>query len=43
MSNEASGELFLSHVEPILAVKNVTETVEYWHQVLGFPEQMDLG
>ncbi len=40
---EDEGDLFLSHVEPVLAVKNVTETVQYWHHVLGFPEQMDLG
>jgi GNAT superfamily N-acetyltransferase/uncharacterized glyoxalase superfamily protein PhnB len=43
MSNEESGELFLSHVEPVLAVKNVTETVEYWHQSLGFPDKWTWG
>ena len=43
MSNEESGDLFLSHVEPILAVKNVTETVEYWHTVLGFPDKWTWG
>jgi len=42
MSN-AEGDLFLSHVEPVLAVKNVTETVEYWHKVLGFPEKWTWG
>lgn len=26
----------LAHVEPILAVHNVQETVSYWHDVLGF-------
>jgi uncharacterized glyoxalase superfamily protein PhnB/GNAT superfamily N-acetyltransferase len=36
MSNGESADLFLSHVEPVLAVKDVAETVEYWHQVLGF-------
>ena len=27
------------HVEPILAVSNIIETVNYWHQVFGFPEK----
>jgi len=43
MSNEESDDLFLSHVEPILAVKDVTETVEYWHKVLGFPNKWTWG
>jgi uncharacterized glyoxalase superfamily protein PhnB/GNAT superfamily N-acetyltransferase len=43
MSNEESDELILSHVEPVLAVKNVTETVEYWHQVLGFRNKWTWG
>jgi len=42
MSNEG-GDLFLSHVEPVLAVKNVTETVDYWHSVLGFPDKWTWG
>jgi len=42
MSNEES-DLFLSHVEPILAVKDVTETVGYWHEVLGFPNKWTWG
>lgn len=32
-----------SHVEPILAVKNITETIEYWHHVLGFPNKWTWG
>ncbi len=43
MSNGESGDLFLSHVEPILVVKDVTETVEYWHQVLGFTDKWTWG
>jgi GNAT superfamily N-acetyltransferase/uncharacterized glyoxalase superfamily protein PhnB len=42
MSNEES-ELYLSHVEPVLAVKSVTETVAYWHTVLGFPNKWTWG
>ena len=32
-----------SHVEPILAVKNITETIDYWHTVLGFPNKWTWG
>lgn len=42
MSNEES-EFYLSHVEPVLAVKSVTETVDYWHTVLGFPNKWTWG
>jgi len=42
MSNDES-DLFLSHVEPILAVKDVVETVQYWHEVLGFPNKWTWG
>lgn len=31
------------HVEPILAVNSVVETVEYWHDVLGFTEKWTWG
>jgi GNAT superfamily N-acetyltransferase/uncharacterized glyoxalase superfamily protein PhnB len=31
------------HVEPVLAVKNITETIAYWHEVLGFPEKWTWG
>ena len=33
----------LSRVEPILAVRDVPETIEYWHQVLGFPGKWTWG
>jgi GNAT superfamily N-acetyltransferase/uncharacterized glyoxalase superfamily protein PhnB len=32
-----------SHAEPILAVKDVLETVEYWHDILGFPDKWTWG
>jgi uncharacterized glyoxalase superfamily protein PhnB len=28
-----------SHVEPVLAVKDVSETIVYWQDVLGFPNK----
>src|SRR5678810_678847 len=43
MSNGESPDLFLSHAEPVLAVKDVTKTVEYWHQILGFPNKWTWG
>jgi GNAT superfamily N-acetyltransferase/uncharacterized glyoxalase superfamily protein PhnB len=33
----------LSHAEPVLAVKDVSETVLYWHHVLGFPDKWTWG
>jgi GNAT superfamily N-acetyltransferase len=33
----------LMHAEPILAVKNVSETLAYWHDVLGFPGKWTWG
>jgi hypothetical protein len=32
-----------SHVEPVLAVKNITETILYWQNVLGFPAKWTWG
>ena len=32
-----------SHVEPILAVKDIKETIDYWHHVLGFPNKWTWG
>jgi len=43
MSNAENDDMFLAHVEPVLAVKDVTETVEYWHHVLGFPNKWTWG
>lgn len=36
-------EPVLSHAEPILAVQNISETVSYWHDVLGFREKWTWG
>lgn len=33
----------LSHAEPVLAVKDIAETVAYWHEVIGFPEKWMYG
>jgi len=32
-----------SHVEPVLAVKDVSETIYYWQNVLGFPTKWTWG
>ena len=31
------------HAEPVLAVKDITETIDYWHEVLGFPNKWTWG
>ncbi|SEI39064.1 Uncharacterized conserved protein PhnB, glyoxalase superfamily [Dyadobacter sp. SG02] len=36
-------EPFISHAEPVLSVKDVAETVKYWHEVLGFPGHWTWG
>jgi GNAT superfamily N-acetyltransferase/uncharacterized glyoxalase superfamily protein PhnB len=33
----------LSHAEPVLPVKDVEETINYWHEVIGFPEKWMYG
>jgi len=40
---ESESQPVLSHAEPILAVQNVSETVLYWHDILGFPEKWTWG
>jgi GNAT superfamily N-acetyltransferase len=42
MTNEENTAT-LSHVEPILPVENVVETVSYWHDVLGFADKWTWG
>ena len=42
MANEEN-TFTLSHVEPILSVTDVLETVQYWHDVLGFAEKWTWG
>ena len=32
-----------SHAEPILAVNDILETVNYWHDTLGFPDKWTWG
>ena len=32
-----------SHVEPILAVNDIKETIDYWHDTLGFPNKWTWG
>src|SRR6266705_2144553 len=41
--SEEENAIFLSHVEPILAVRDVVETVSYWYNVLGFPDKWTWG
>lgn len=36
-------DVFLSHAEPVLAVSNVTDTIMYWHEVIGFPNKWTWG
>lgn len=31
------------HAEPVLAVRNIAETISYWHEVLGFPDKWMWG
>jgi len=40
-NNETNGAP--SHVEPILSVRDITGTIEYWHTVLGFPDKWTWG
>jgi GNAT superfamily N-acetyltransferase/uncharacterized glyoxalase superfamily protein PhnB len=42
MGNEENAA-FLLHVEPVLAVSNVVQTVEYWCEVLGFRDKWTWG
>ena len=36
-------EPYLTGVQPILAVRNVMESVTYWHEMLGFPHKWTWG
>lgn len=40
-TEEAIG--YPSHVEPIFAVADVVQTLDYWHHVLGFPDKWTWG
>lgn len=44
MTNEETGlQPIFSHVEPVLAVRDVTETIKYWQDILGFPAKWTWG
>jgi len=40
---ESLQQPLVSHAEPILPVTDITATVDYWHEVLGFPEKWTWG
>jgi GNAT superfamily N-acetyltransferase len=40
---ESPQQPLISHAEPILPVADITATVDYWHDVLGFPEKWTWG
>src|SRR5688572_30105947 len=41
MTNEQQPSL--DHAAPVLAVSNIIETVDYWHEVLAFPDKWTWG
>lgn len=43
LSADDKAEPFISHAEPVLSVSDVAETVNYWHEVLGFPGHWTWG
>jgi GNAT superfamily N-acetyltransferase len=43
MNKENDQQPILSHVEPVLAVQNILETISYWHDILGFPNKWTWG
>ena len=42
-NNENQIEPTILHAEPVLAVRDILETVLYWHDVLGFPGKWTWG
>ena len=36
-------EPILSHVEPVFAVRDISETLKYWQDILGFPSKWTWG
>jgi GNAT superfamily N-acetyltransferase/uncharacterized glyoxalase superfamily protein PhnB len=42
-NNKNELQPIFSHVEPVLAVKDVLETIAYWQNVLGFPTKWTWG
>jgi GNAT superfamily N-acetyltransferase/uncharacterized glyoxalase superfamily protein PhnB len=44
MRNEEDGlQPIFSHVEPVLAVQDISETISYWQNTLGFPAKWTWG
>jgi len=43
MEDNIKEQPIFSHVEPVLAVKDVSETIAYWQDVLGFPNKWTWG
>lgn len=43
MSSELSSEPIFSHSEPVLAVKDVSATIAWWGDMLGFPTHWSWG
>ncbi|HMJ67664.1 MAG TPA: GNAT family N-acetyltransferase [Cyclobacteriaceae bacterium] len=41
--NDPGDQPVFSHVEPVLAVADVTETIRYWQEVLAFPNKWTWG
>ena len=40
---ESTLQPIFSHAEPVLAVRDVSETISYWQEVLGFPVKWTWG
>ena len=41
--DESKQQPIFSHAEPVLAVRDVSETISYWQEVLGFPVKWTWG
>ncbi|MEX6689271.1 GNAT family N-acetyltransferase [Danxiaibacter flavus] len=42
-NGDANAGPVLSHAEPVMAVRDVEETIQYWQKVLGFPNKWTWG
>lgn len=43
MENRENIHPIFSHAEPVLAVRDINETITYWQDVLGFPTKWTWG
>jgi GNAT superfamily N-acetyltransferase len=43
ISSETGPHPILSHIEPVLAVQDITETISHWQNILGFPAKWTWG